>query len=89
MERGAVYACLVPTMEREEKAIDLSLKIRLPEVEHAEYQESACAADRNCKNIVSKDIDVVRRDLFDLPTLMLTLPARALPPSTARPVQQA
>lgn len=30
-----------------EEAIDLSLKVSLPEVEHTENQESACAADCN------------------------------------------
>jgi hypothetical protein len=35
-----------PREERGE-AIDLSLKVSLPKVEHTENQESACAADRN------------------------------------------
>jgi hypothetical protein len=38
--------------------IDLSLEVCLPKVQHAKDQESARTADRNCKGIVSKMLDM-------------------------------
>jgi hypothetical protein len=76
--------------KRRAKVIDLSLEVCLPQVQHAKDQESARTADRNCEDVVSKIFRVGRGEVVQsLPTLMLTLPARALPPSTARPVQHA
>ena len=48
------------------EAIDLSLKVSLPKVEHTEEQESAGAADRDCEEIVSESSNVVSRKFLRL-----------------------
>ena len=43
-----------PPRREKGEAIDLSLKVSLPEVEHVENQESACAADRDCRKLLAR-----------------------------------
>lgn len=71
--------------------LDLAFRKAFPKIQEAEEDERYCAAYGYCHEYqyYCRHYEDLVNAMKDLPTRMLTLPASARPPSTARPVQHA